>query len=238
VRFDTVKQSPIEHAERCDYLPEHHPCRQYLSDRQIPFSVWSRLYFTDNYERVIKSLAPQEVNKVRPDARLLIPYYDTYGSLIAISGRALDTSAEIRYVTIRTVPSTDKLVYGLDRMDMERPLFITEGPLDSLFLDNAVASGDANLVLAAKRVQHDDTYLVFDNERRNKEIVRTMEQAIQSGYRVMIWPETIRGKDINEMVMNRHTVKELTDLILSHSVSGLRAKTELTFWKKVTTWKR
>lgn len=238
VRFDTVKRTTINHAERCDYLPEQHYCRQYLTQRQIPFSMWSRLYFTENYEQVIKDLAPQEVHKVRPDARLLIPYYDAYGALTAISGRALAADSSIRYVTIRTVPSTDKLIYGLDRIDTDRPLFITEGPLDSLFLDNAVASGDANLALVAKRVQHEDIYLVFDNERRNKELVTMMEQAIRAGHRVMFWPDTVRGKDINEMIVNGHTAQELIALILSHSVSGLRATTELTFWKKVMVCKR
>lgn len=233
IRFDTVTKQSLDHAERCDYLPAAHYCREYLNRRQIPFSSWQHLYFTDNYESVIRAVAPQEVKKVRCDARLVIPYYDQYHALIAVSGRALELDPKLRYITIRTTTSTEKLVYGLDRMRTDRPLFVTEGPLDSLFFDNAIASGDANLMMAAKRVSHDDIYLVFDNERRNKEIVKMMESAIHAGYRVVLWPDTIRGKDVNEMIVNGHTKEELTQLILTQSVSGLMAKTKLSFWKKV-----
>ncbi len=232
IRFDTVKQTTIENAERCDYLPEGHHCRLYLTRRQIPFSRWSLLHYTNDYEAVIRHHSPDNINKVRPDSRLLIPFYDSYGSLIAISGRALGAS-ELRYVTIRLAEGKDKLVYGLERVTLNQPLFVTEGPLDSLFFDNAIASGDANLMLAAQRVRHDDVYLVFDNERRNREIVEMMRKAIHAGYRVMFWSDTIRGKDVNDMILNGHTKDELTQLILSQSVSGLTAQTKLSFWKKV-----
>lgn len=232
VRFDTVKQTAIEGAERCDYLPEQHHCRLYLTRRQIPFSRWSLLHYTDNYETVIRHLSPENINKVRPDTRLLIPFYDSYGSITAISGRALGAS-ELRYVTIRLAEGKDKLVYGMERVKSDQPLIVTEGPLDSLFFPNAVASGDANLMLAAQRATHDDVYLVFDNERRNKEIVESMRKAIHAGYRVMFWSETIRGKDVNEMILNGHTVEELTQAIYRDSASGLTAQTKLSFWKKV-----
>lgn len=232
VRFDSIKQTTIEGAERCDYLPAEHHCRLYLMRRQIPTSRWSLLHYTDNYETVIRHLAPEEVKKVRPDTRLLIPFYDAYGAMTAISGRALGVS-ELRYVTIRLAEGITKLVYGMERIKSTQPLIITEGPLDSLFFSNAVASGDANLTLAAERIEHSDVYLVFDNERRNKEIVESMRKAIHAGYRVMFWSEIIRGKDVNEMILNGHTVEELTQAIYRDSASGLTAQTKLSFWKKV-----
>lgn len=233
IRFDTVKQDAIEHAERCDYLPAQHHCRLYLTRRQIPKSRWKLLYYADRYDAVIKVIAPQEIKKVRSDARLLIPFYDAYGALIAISGRALAASAELRYVTIRTTVGKEKLVYGLDRVQQTQPLYLTEGPLDSLFFPNAVASGDANLLLAAERIQHPDLYLLYDNERRNKEIVTAMTKAIRAGYRVVLWPETIRGKDINEMILNGHTIEELITVIHQCAATGLSGYAKLIFWKKI-----
>ncbi len=231
VRFDTVKQILIEGAERCDYLPNQHHCRLYLTRRQIPISRWSLLHYTENYKAVIHHLAQNETEKVYADTRLLIPFYDTYGAMIAISGRALASDAKLRYVTIRLTEDTNKLVYGLDRMSLDLPLIITEGPLDSLFFSNAIAASDANLSLAADRVKHSDSYLVFDNERRNKEIVEAMRKAIHAGHRVMFWPSTIRGKDINEMILNGHTIEELTQTIYRESSSGLQARAKLSFWK-------
>lgn len=233
-RFDKLRIAPIDHAERCDYLPSGHPCRRYLEDRRIPSSQWSRLFYTDDYRKVIATLAPQEVEKVQSDARLLIPYYDEYNSLCAISGRALDTTSKtLRYVTIRIVTSTQKLVYGREQVNLSAPVLITEGPLDSLFLPNAVASGDANLLDAAKALAAETMYLIYDNEPRNRELHSVMRKSIEQGYTVMIWPDTIRGKDINEMILNGHSVEELVTLITRHAAAGLRAHTQFAFWKKV-----
>ena len=72
--------------------------------------------------------------------------------MIAVSGRALETGDKtLRYITLRTVESDDKLVYGLDRVDFNKTIKIVEGPLDSLFLSNCLASGDANLTHVSKK---------------------------------------------------------------------------------------
>jgi hypothetical protein len=124
-------------------------------------------------------------------------------------------------------------VYGLERIDLKQTVKIVEGPLDSLFLSNCLASGDANLALTAKNINAENKVLIFDNEPRNKEIVRMMQDAIKSDHLVVIWPNTMEGKDINEMVMNGFSIGEIESIISSNSFRGLEAQAKFTFWKKV-----
>jgi transcription elongation factor Elf1 len=229
------KQKIFEHGEWCDKLPENHFCIQYLKGRKIPKEHWSRLLFTSKYKQFVDHLIPDHGKQIVDDARLVIPFYDEYNTLIAVSGRALETSDKlIRYVTIRTNESTDKLVYGLDRVDLTKPVKIVEGPLDSLFLDNCVASGDANLSLVAKNIQCAKKILVFDNEPRNKELVRIMQDAIRSQQDVVIWPKTLSGnKDINELLLSGKSQSEIENIISNNTFSGLEAETNFVYWKKV-----
>ena len=42
---------------------------------------------------------------------------------------------------------------------------------------------------------------VFDNEPRNREIVNRISKTIDRGEQVVIWPNNILEKDINDMVL-------------------------------------
>jgi len=234
-RFDKLtKQKVFEHSEWCDKLPSGHFCLTYLQKRQIPQEYYSKLLFTSTYKQFIDALVPNHGKQLIDDARLIIPFYDVYNNLIAVSGRALENSDKtLRYITIRTVDSDSKLVYGMDRVDLKQTVKIVEGPIDSLFLSNCLASGDANLNLTAKNISADDKVLIFDNEPRNKEIVKMMQDAIKSDSYVVIWPDTIQAKDINEMVMSGISNDEIEKIISSNSFKGLRAQMKFVSWKKV-----
>ena len=234
-RFDKLaKQKVFEHSEWCDKLPSGHFCLTYLQKRQIPQEYYSKLLFTSKYKQFIDALIPNHGKQLIDDARLIIPFYDVYNNLIAVSGRALENSDKtLRYITIRTVDSDSKLVYGMDRVDLNQTVKIVEGPIDSLFLSNCLASGDANLNLTAKNISADDKILIFDNEPRNKEIVKLMQDAIKSDSYVVIWPDTIQAKDINEMVMSGISNDEIEKIISSNSFKGLRAQMKFVSWKKV-----
>jgi len=239
VRFGKLEPEIYQSAERIDKLPHNHHCRMYVEGRLIPKEFWSKLYYTEHYRDFLDELLPGHDKPVLNDARLVIPYYDAYGAIIAVTGRALQTSDRLlRYITIRTTPSTIKLIYGLDRVDQNKTVYIVEGPLDSLFLSNAVASGDSHLIHVAKQLSAAKVILVYDNEPRNKENVYQLEQAIKEGYDVVIWPEHVKEKDINSMVLAGLRPSEVQKIIDTNVWSGLRARTHLAFWKKITTQQR
>ena len=234
-RFGKVEKEKIfEHAEWLSKLPSGHFCLVYCTNRGFLSRIADRLLFTSNYRQFIDALVPNHEKKLIDDARLIIPFYDEYNNLIAVSGRALETSDKtLRYITIRTTDSTDKLIYGMDTVDTSKTVYVVEGPIDSFFIDNAVAAGDANLTAVADKLGIDNTVLIYDNEPRNKEIVNMVERAVKNNYRVVIWPNNVEGKDINEMILNGMTESEIKEIIDNNTFSGLRALTEFTYWKKL-----
>jgi transcription elongation factor Elf1 len=223
-----------EFSEWCSDLPEDHFCVKYIKSRKIPEKFLSKLLYTEKYKTFVDNLVPDNDKNIEDDERLVIPFYDDNGDLIAVSGRALQKSSDkLRYVTMRTIKSDDKLVYGLERLDRDKQVKIVEGPVDSMFLDNCIASGDANLIICADIVKVDNPVLIWDNEARNPEIVKMMEKAIDKGHKIVIWPENIVGKDINEMILNGKTKEDIESIISSNTFSGLEAKAKFIFWKRV-----
>jgi transcription elongation factor Elf1 len=234
-KFDKVKkQTVFEYAESVSKLPSGHFCLTYVQKRKIPEKFYDNFYFTTNYEKFIKTLIPDCDKELTKDARLIIPFYDEYNELIAVTGRALESGNKtLRYVTVRTNDSTNKLLYGMDTVDLNQPVKIVEGQIDSLFLNNCVASGDGNLAIAAKNISCDRKILIFDNEKRNKEILKMMQDAIKLGHDIVIWPDSIEPKDINEMIMSGISHNEIEEIISNNTFSGLEAQTRFTFWKKI-----
>jgi hypothetical protein len=200
----------------------------------IPTEHYDKLLFTSNYKAFCDDLIPDHGKELVEDARLVIPFYNYQSELIAVSGRALENSSyKLRYVTLRTNDSENKLIYGVERVDLTKRVYLVEGPLDSLFLNNCVASGDANLGLTVKNIQAQKITLVFDNEPRNKEVCKLIENAIKSNHDVVIWPDNMEGKDINEMILNGFSAGEIQDIIDSNTFYGLEAIAKFTFWKKL-----
>ena len=71
---------------------------------------------------------------------------------------------------------------------------------------------------------------VYDNEPRNREIVKRIAKTIDGGGKVVIWPKNIQQKDINDMYLAGHNVQSVVE---SNSYSGLEATLKLNDWKKV-----
>jgi len=233
-KFGKVEKKQYLNAERCDILPEDHFCKKYLKERKIPEKNYDKLFYCDDFSKFCEEIKPNHGKKITSDKRLVIPYYDEYGELIAVSGRSLeDVDYKLRYVTLRTNDSEDKLIYGLDRIKKSEKVLLVEGPIDSLFLNNSLASGDANLALTAKSIDSNDIVLIFDNEPRNKEIVNMMSRAIENGHSIVIWSDVMVGKDINEFVMNGLTSDEIHSIINENTYKGIQAKLKFNMWKKV-----
>ena len=238
-RFDKVDKKTFAFAEYCNHLSEEHYCVQYLKNRKIPKELYNLFLFASNYLNFVNEVVPDHGKEILEDSRLVIPFYDENNELIAISGRALENSNDkLRYITVRTDNSTEKLLYGLERLDFKKPVKIVEGPIDSLFLDNCIASGDGNLMLAAKRlidlgVKKEDITLISDNEPRNREICKLTDKSIKEGYNVVIWPDNIVQKDINDMIKAGKKKNQLESIISNRTTNGIEAQLMFNFWKKV-----
>lgn len=216
-------------------LPESHYAKAYVKARKIPEKYFSELYFAPDFKMLVQSLGVENENLKEEDPRLIIPFYDENNELFAIQGRALSES-KIRYITITLVENEllqgHMKFYGLNKLNRNKKVYVVEGPIDSMFLPNAIATADADLTRAAK-LELTDFVLVFDNEPRNKDIVKQIGKAIASGYNVTLLPENIKQKDINDMILAGISPGEILDLIDKFTFSNLRANLEFSNWKKV-----
>lgn len=212
-------------------LPKEHFAKTYVINRKIPEKFYSDLYYSECFKTFVESLGIEKEGLVDNDKRLVIPFYDADKNLIAFQGRSL-TGSKLRYITVK-VNDDNKKVFGLDRIDLEKKIYVVEGPIDSLFLDNAVATADSNLTSITDIYDKTKVVLVFDNEPRNKDICKMIDKAIENHYSVVIWPDMIVEKDINDMILSGFSSEELQDIIEANTFVNLRAKMEFIAWKKV-----
>ena len=233
--FSEAKEKPVFkeriRLESIESLPEEHFAKRYIKSRKIPLVFESQLYFAPDFKQFVETLGIEKETLHKDDQRLVIPFYDSKKNLIAIQGRALGKS-ELRYITIKLDDDFDK-VFGLDRINQDEMIYVVEGPIDSMFLQNAVATADANLESITKLFDKSQVTLIFDNEPRNKQIVEKINLAIDNHFNVVIWPEFIDSKDINEMVLDGFSPDEIQDIISKNTFVNLRAKMEFVNWKKI-----
>ena len=161
------------------------------------------------------------------EPRLVIPYYKD-DQLVGLTCRALGNES-LRYLTLR-VDDNLPLIYNIDNVDIDRIIYVTEGPIDSLFLVNSVAVSNADLKKVSNYFPKDKLVLVFDNEPRNEEIVKIINKAIEDKFKVVIWPTFIKEKDINDMQLNKINYKEL---IKNNTYSGLTLQLNFNKWKRI-----
>ena len=197
--------------------------KNYLEQRAI---FKGEFYYAENFQEFVNTLKPDTFKSTHyGEERIVIPLIRN-NTLIGVQGRALSTNP-IKYLTIMLDDDAPK-VYGLDTIDKRLPVYVVEGPFDSTFINNSVAlcGSDGEI----RDLERSDKVFVYDNEPRNKEIVNRIERCIERGERVVIWPTTIREKDINDMVLSGHNVQEIVD---SNVYTGLQAKLKFTTWKKI-----
>jgi transcription elongation factor Elf1 len=215
-------------------LPQDHPARQYVLGRKIPKNMFSKLYYTDDFGEFAKTLFPESMSNKslhKNDKRVIIPIFDKDNNLIAVQGRTISGSP-IKYITLKKDDSVAK-VYGLDIVDLSKTVYVVEGPIDSMFLPNTIATMDANLTSVYSTVGDHDYVFVFDNEPRNPHIVKFMQKAIAKGRTLCIWPQNIASKDINDMVLEGMTPTDIKCIIDSNTFTGLKAKVQFDLWKKI-----
>jgi len=222
-------QTPIDDLKSIKDLPEDHPARLYCDNRKIPEKYFDKLFLSDKFMTLVNEVKPNTYKVIKDHPRLIIPFYDTTGKVFAFQGRAFGKE-QPKYLTIKLDENKQK-VYGLDKVNFQQPIYITEGPIDSLFIDNCLAAGGADLFLKNKIPNENITY-IFDNEPRNKEIVKRMYKVIEQNFNVVIWPEDLQLKDVNDMIMSGLTKLQLQDIISNNTYSKLSALTKLNYWKK------
>jgi transcription elongation factor Elf1 len=182
-------------------------------------------YYAESFKKFANSLKPTFDSEKNDEERIIIPLY-YQKNLIGFQGRSIAPS-KVKYITVMLDDDAPK-IYGLDDVQTESPVYITEGPFDSKFIRNAIAMCGADADV--NRWGINNCVWIYDNEPRNREILNRISKTIESGESVVIWPESIDDKDINDMVMSGLDVQSVIE---SNTYSGLEAKLKFNTWKKI-----
>lgn len=232
--YGSIQRPNLEMLRKISDLPDGHGAKTYLINRKIPEEFFDKLYIVWKFytwcnEWKPGSFKPKMV-EMNEEPRLVIPFYDQSGELMMIQGRSFKPDAQIRYFSIKCDDDFPK-IYGLERVDKTRIVQVWEGPLDSMFGDNAVAMAGAD---AKPEIYFDDYVKIYDNEPRNPDICKRMLKAIQKGEKVVIWPKRIPEKyDGNDMIKKLGlTRKQLNDIIARNTYYGLEAELMFTEWTR------
>ena len=196
--------------------------REYLKARRLDPK---RFYWAEDFAGFVNSIKPTFGSNVPKESRIIIPlYYKKH--LIGIQGRSVDPSP-VKYITTIFYDDAPK-IYGLDNIRQDAPVFVTEGPFDSTFISNSIAMCGADADV--RRWGVSDPVWIYDNEPRSKEIVKRISDTIDRGEKVVIWPNNIYEKDINDMVLAGHDVQSIVE---SNVYDGLEANLKFTTWKRI-----
>lgn len=228
-----MKMGPLKGLKKVSQLSPDHKVKKFVESRRIPNPFHAVLFSCPNFKQYTNSLVPGKFDASsleRDETRLLIPFMDANKNVHAFQGRALGNSA-VKYITIILDESVPK-VYGLDRVNFDRTVYVVEGPIDSMFLPNSIATAGGDLVSAISSFKKDKLVIVYDNEPRSKETIKKLDKAILNGYNVCIWPENLEHKDINDMFLAGLSSDFIKHIIDSNTYRDLAAKLALTKWSK------
>ena len=218
-KFEAPKFSPKMDLPRASEISA---AKLYLEKRRLDPT---KFYYTNKFKAWVNTLVEKFDNIEYDEPRIIIPIiYEN--QLIGFQGRALGPNS-VKYITIMLEDNAPK-VYGIDKINEKKPIYIVEGPFDSHFLENSVAMVGADLDI--RPFGWSNHIWVFDNEPRNREIVNRISKTIDRGEQVVIWPNHILEKDLNDMVLSGHDVQSMVE---SNTYEGLEAKLKFNTWKRI-----
>ena len=188
-------------------------------NRKIPEKYFDKLFLSDKFMTLVNEVKPNTYKITKDHPRLIIPFYDTTGKIFAFQGRAF--KEQPKYLTIKLDENKQK-VYGLDKVNFQN-LSTSLKAIDSLFIDNCLAK--RTRFIFKNKIPNENITYIFDNEPRNKEIVKRMYKVIEQDFNVVIWLEDLQLKDVNDMIMSSSLTKfELQDIISNNTYSKLEVR--------------
>lgn len=229
-----IKSGPLKGLKKVSQLSPDNPVKLFVAKRKIPNPYHAKMFACPNFMHYINTLIPGKFDESalsKDEIRLLIPFLDKNKNIHALQGRSL-RNTNPKYVTIILNEDTPK-IYGLDTVDLERTTYVFEGPIDSMFVPNSIATAGGEMISALKGFDKSKLVIVYDNEPRSVETKKKLDRAILNGYNVCVWPDNLEHKDVNDMILAGLSPEFVKHIIDHNTYRDLSAKLALTKWSKV-----
>lgn len=216
-------------------LDKNHVAVKYLQSREIPKERIDTLYYIDDIRNITSKIIKYKDTNYPKDSAIIIPFRDADGKLEVIQLRLLNTP-KLRYITLYINNSGEK-IYGREFIDPTKPVYVLEGPIDSMFVDNAIACAGASLLSYSKYLHemYNDVVFLFDVDYiDNKDVLKQLQKGVDANENVVIYDQKISNgvvngdKDINDIVLRyKYTKEQLMKYLKSRTFMGIKAKIEL-----------
>lgn len=161
----------------------------YCKKRMIPEEIWRKFFIA---------------HEGKYHDRLIIPFYNKDGKIEYFQGRAL-TNIDPKYMNRC---STETHLYNRDFVDKTKPVFVLEGPIDSMFVENGVATCGAgsSANLDRELASYEQVFYIMDNDEAGN---KKAGQLVRQHKQVFLW-----SKFLNDLGIGLHDVKDINDLII------------------------
>lgn len=213
---------------------------KYLMERQIHRDHWDELFFFIGnpysvFNKVFKTNKYVEKERTCKTSYkgVLVPFYDKNGRSVGFSIRFIGNTGKIRFLNLYYADTNTKFIFGEDKADFDKPIIVLEGLFDKLSFDDdtqilSMVSSNTKIDYVKSLAKNRIIY-VFDNEYNNPNLVKSMEDIIDSGLELFIWNNELNGvKDINDVKKKYHwNDNTLWKYILRNTYKGLNAKIAL-----------
>jgi len=224
-----VKGFSYKSLVRFEELPVNHPARLYVLNRKIPLD---RVYYCSNFSNFINTLHVEHYKisyRNSHEPRMIIPFYREDRLSTVFQARSFSSKEKLRYITIKEHEQESK-IFGLDRINVNKPIFVLEGPIDAMMIPNAISMSGISASLPKELT---DIIFVFDNEPRKYDVVKNMKKRLLSGKKVVILPERIKYDDLNDMIVKgKMSSEKVLDILNDNVYNGNIGILKLNEWMR------
>lgn len=171
--------------------------KNYCISRLIDKEIWSKWYV--GIDRKYKN-------------RLIITFLNDDNEIYYWQGRALYSNMYPKY--LNRSDNRDQAIYNYYNINKSIPIIVLEGPIDSLFVDNSVATLGTKIPEAIEiELQKLNCFYIFDNDKDGRK--KSLEYLLKNKY-VFNWNLFLKDnsvfkkiKDINELILFNVKFKEM-----------------------------
>jgi hypothetical protein len=209
-------------------LPSDHKARLFVEGRKIPKAHWKNIGYAEDFSKVAEQFDESYKDKFFKEDRLIICVKSMMG-MCGLQGRSFSKMNKMKYITLKK--ENRSCFYNYDNVDTSKTFFVLEGPIDSMFLKNSIATmGMSAFKTLDEKIDDTNAVYVVDNQPYNREVVNTIQNLIERNKKVCIFPVGMSEKDLNDMAMSGLDPQQIVE---NNIYSDLKAKLVFNNWKKI-----
>lgn len=206
-------------------------------ERKIPEKFAPSLYSSSNVRSLAHELEMYRERDLPKLPALVIPFFDKERSVDWIQCRILHPT--FRYITLNVSGNEHApKVWGVEWVDWAKPVYITEGPIDAMFLKNSLSvAGVANTRTISWIREKAGAEIIFcyDNDyKKNKEVRAQLMKRVNEGFGVVVYNKWFQWKDLNSAIMSGISFDTLNNYIEERTFFGIKAKLNIVSEKERT----